>query len=86
MGRGISPRRYTEIGLFPPYLPYLPYLPIPVPVPAPLTNMEVKAKVTSHIRTHQQGLTLAHCYAQREHFLSPVLGCFAGFSDKNGSG
>jgi hypothetical protein len=33
-----------------------------------------------------QGLTLVHFSAQREHFLSHVVGCFAGFSDKNGSG
>jgi hypothetical protein len=34
----------------------------------------------------RQGLTLVHFSAQREHFLSHVLGCFAGFSDKIGSG
>jgi hypothetical protein len=33
-----------------------------------------------------QGLTLVHISAQREHFLCHVVGCFAGFSDKNGSG
>jgi len=33
-----------------------------------------------------QGLTLVHFSAQREHFMSHVLGCFAGLSDKNGSG
>jgi hypothetical protein len=33
-----------------------------------------------------QGLRLVHLSAQREHFWSHVLGCFAGFSDKNGSG
>jgi hypothetical protein len=32
-----------------------------------------------------QGLTLVHCSAQREHFLSHVVGYVAGFSDKNGS-
>jgi hypothetical protein len=36
--------------------------------------------------SYVQGLTLVHNSAQREHFLSHVLGCFAGFSDKNGSG
>jgi len=34
----------------------------------------------------KQGPTLVHCSAQREHFLSHVVWCFAGFSDKNGSG
>ena len=34
----------------------------------------------------RQGLTLVHFSAQREHFLSHVLGCFAGSSDENGSG
>jgi hypothetical protein len=34
----------------------------------------------------QQGLTLVNISAKREHFLSHVVGCFAGFSDKNGSG
>jgi hypothetical protein len=33
-----------------------------------------------------QGLTLVHFSAQREHFLSHVVECFAGFSDTNGSG
>ena len=33
-----------------------------------------------------QGLTLVHLSAQREHLLFHVLGCFASFSDKNGSG
>jgi len=33
-----------------------------------------------------QGLTLVHCSPQREHILPHVLGCIAGFSDKNGSG
>ena len=33
-----------------------------------------------------QGLTPVHFLAQREQFLSHVVGCFAGFSDKNGSG
>ena len=33
-----------------------------------------------------QGLTLLHFSAQCEHFLSHVVGCFAGFSDKNSSG
>jgi 5'-3' exonuclease len=28
------------------------------------------------------GLTLVHSSAQREHFLSHVVGCFAGISDK----
>jgi hypothetical protein len=32
----------------------------------------------------RQGLTLVHFSAQREHFLSHVVGCFAAFSDKNG--
>jgi hypothetical protein len=32
------------------------------------------------------GLTLVRFSAQREHFLSHVVGCFADFSDKNGSG
>ena len=36
--------------------------------------------------TAQAGLTLVHFSAQREHFLSHVSGCFAGFSDKYGSG
>ena len=36
--------------------------------------------------TSRQGLTLVHLSAQREHFMSHVLGCFAGFSDRNGSG
>jgi hypothetical protein len=31
---------------------------------------------------HGQGLTLVHFPAQREHFLSHVVGCFASFSDK----
>jgi len=33
-----------------------------------------------------QGLTLVHFSAQREHCLSHVEGCFAGFSETNGSG
>jgi hypothetical protein len=33
-----------------------------------------------------QGLTLVHFSGQREHFMSHVVECFAGFSDKNGSG
>jgi len=33
-----------------------------------------------------QGLTLVHFSAEREHFMSHVLGCFAGFSGKSGSG
>jgi hypothetical protein len=33
-----------------------------------------------------QGLTHVHFSAQREHLLSHVMGCLAGFSDKNGSG
>ena len=37
-------------------------------------------------RSGRQGLTLVHFSAQREHSLSHVVGCFAGFSDKNGSG
>jgi hypothetical protein len=37
-------------------------------------------------RARRQGLTLVHFSAQRERFLSHVVWCFAGFSDKNGSG
>jgi len=37
-------------------------------------------------RSWRQGLTLVHFSAQREHFFSRVVECFAGFSDKNGSG
>ena len=33
-----------------------------------------------------QGLTLVHVSAQREHFLSHLLRCFAGVSDNNGLG
>jgi hypothetical protein len=33
-----------------------------------------------------QGLALVHFSAPREHFVSHVLGCFAGFSVKKGSG
>jgi hypothetical protein len=33
-----------------------------------------------------QGLTLVHARAQREHFLSYAVGCFAVISVKNGSG
>ena len=33
-----------------------------------------------------KGLTLVHFSAQREHFSSHVVRCFASFSDKNGSG
>jgi len=33
-----------------------------------------------------QGLTLVHFSAQREHFLSHVVRCFVGLSDKNGPG
>jgi len=33
-----------------------------------------------------QGLTIVYLSAQREHFLSHVVSCFAGFSDKKGSG
>ena len=35
--------------------------------------------------TEHQGLTLVHFSAQREHFLSHVVGCFAVFSGTNGS-
>jgi len=47
-----------------------------------------KNVTTSLVRaaTCGQGLTLVHFTAQRVHRLSHVLGCFAGFSDKNSSG
>jgi len=32
--------------------------------------------------TRRQGLTVVHFSAQREHFMSHIVGCFAGFSDK----
>jgi hypothetical protein len=41
---------------------------------------------SQHAVAVQQGLTLVHFSAQREHFWSNVVVCFAGFSDKHGSG
>jgi hypothetical protein len=46
---------------------------------------EVPVEVVAGQVAAQQGLTLIHILAQREQFLSHVLRCFAGFSDKNGT-
>jgi hypothetical protein len=46
----------------------------------------MKVNMFFALPTSTQGLTLVHFSAQREHFLSHVVGCLAGFSDKNGSG
>jgi hypothetical protein len=41
----------------------------------------VRSSVSAHM-ARRQGLTIVHFTAQREHFLSHVLGCLAGFSAK----
>ena len=48
--------------------------------------MTVRGMQATRMRTVVQGLTLIHFSAQREHFLSHVLGGLAGFSDENDSG
>jgi len=59
--------------------------PLLSPVPAKTPTLATSAP-PAPAAAFIQGLTLVHFSAQREHILPHVLGCFAEFSDQNGSG
>jgi len=51
------------------------------PLPGDSTLVE---SLSMSVTPSLKGLKVVHFSAQREHFLSHVVGCFAGFSDENG--